>query len=228
MTDWSSNNPPELSIAQGENEMMTMKKAVMLSATLLAMFTMATGQAQDTKPAEEKPAATQAAETAADAPKAEGEAATEATAEATAEAAAEAPKAEEKPAEAVPQDSPQVAKLVAMYPNLIARIEPFGKVCFDGEECDINITVLAPAVEGQARDGESLYKAICSTCHDSGLIGAPKMGDKGAWAPRIGKGAATLYHNAINGFNKMPARGGADISDEEVQNAVDYIIEKSS
>lgn len=207
--------------------MMTMKKAVMLSATLLAMFAMTTGQAQDTnKPAEEKPAATQAAATAAEAetPKAEGEAATEATAE----AAAEAPQAEEKPAEPIPQDSPQVAKLVAMYPNLIARIAPFGKVCFDGEECDINITVLAPAVEGQARDGESLYKAICSTCHDSGLIGAPKMGDKGAWASRIGKGTATLYNNAINGFNKMPARGGADISDEEVQNAVDYIIEKSS
>lgn len=216
------NISPEFSIAQGKNEMTTMKKAVMLSASLLAMFTMATGQAQDTiKPAEEAPTATQTAEATAEAPKAE------ATAEAT-DAPAEAPKAEAKPAEDIPQDSPQVAKLVAMYPNLIARIEPFGKVCFDGEECDINISVLAPAVEGQARDGESIYKAICSTCHDSGLIGAPKFGDKGAWGARIGKGKSTLYNNAINGFNKMPARGGADISDEEVQNAVDYIIEKSS
>lgn len=214
------NISPEFSIAQGKNEMTTMKKAVMLSASLLAMFTMATGQAQDTtKPAEEAPTATQTAEATAEAPKVE---ATDAP------AAAEAPKAEAKPAEDIPQDSPQVAKLVAMYPNLIARIEPFGKVCFDGEECDINISVLAPAVEGQARDGESIYKAICSTCHDSGLIGAPKFGDKGAWGARIGKGKSTLYNNAINGFNKMPARGGADISDEEVQNAVDYIIEKSS
>ena len=109
-----------------------------------------------------------------------------------------------------------------MYPNLIARIAPYGKVCFDGEECDINITVLAPAVEGQARDGQSLYKAICSACSAARLIGAPKIGTSD-WASRIGKGTATLYNHAINGFNAMPARGGADISDDEVHNAVDYI-----
>lgn len=185
--------------------MMTMKKAVMFSvAALLAVSTMAT-QAQEAA----APAETQTAD------------ATEVTEVTTAEATAEAP------AEEAPKESPQVQKLVAMYPNLIARIAPYGKVCFDGEECDINITVLAPAVEGQARDGESLYKAICSTCHDAGLIGAPKIGTSD-WASRIGKGTATLYNHAINGFNAMPARGGADISDEEVQNAVDYIIQQSS
>lgn len=182
-----------------------MKKAVMFSvAALLAVSTMAT-QAQEAA----APAETQTAD------------ATEVTEVTTAEATAEAP------AEEAPKESPQVQKLVAMYPNLIARIAPYGKVCFDGEECDINITVLAPAVEGQARDGESLYKAICSTCHDAGLIGAPKIGTSD-WASRIGKGTATLYNHAINGFNAMPARGGADISDEEVQNAVDYIIQQSS
>lgn len=191
-----------------------MKKAVMLSvATLLAFSAMATSQAQDNNQAPE----VLEQETAP---------AEQATDGAAADESAQAPEA--KPAEEAPKDSPQVAKLVAMYPNLIARIAPYGKVCFDGEECDINITVLAPAVEGQARDGESLYKAICSTCHDAGVLGAPKFGDAGAWGPRIGKGKATLYNNATNGFNAMPARGGADISDEEVQNAVDYIISKSS
>lgn len=191
--------------------MMTMKKAVMFSvAALLAVSTMAT-QAQEAA----APAETQTAD------------ATEVTEVTTAEATAEAPTQAAAPAEEAPKESPQVQKLVAMYPNLIARIAPYGKVCFDGEECDINITVLAPAVEGQARDGESLYKAICSTCHDAGLIGAPKIGTSD-WASRIGKGTATLYNHAINGFNAMPARGGADISDEEVQNAVDYIIQQSS
>ena len=188
-----------------------MKKAVMFSvAALLAVSTMAT-QAQEAA----APAETQTAD------------ATELTEVTTAEATAEAPTQAAAPAEEAPKESPQVQKLVAMYPNLIARIAPYGKVCFDGEECDINITVLAPAVEGQARDGESLYKAICSTCHDAGLIGAPKIGTSD-WASRIGKGTATLYNHAINGFNAMPARGGADISDEEVQNAVDYIIQQSS
>lgn len=191
--------------------MMTMKKAVMFSvAALLAVSTMAT-QAQEAA----APAETQTADV------------TEVTEVTTAEATAEAPAQAAAPAEEAPKESPQVQKLVAMYPNLIARIAPYGKVCFDGEECDINITVLAPAVEGQARDGESLYKAICSTCHDAGLIGAPKIGTSD-WASRIGKGTATLYNHAINGFNAMPARGGADISDEEVQNAVDYIIQQSS
>lgn len=191
--------------------MMTMKKAVMFSvAALLAVSTMAT-QAQEAA----APAETQTAD------------ATEVTEVTTAEATVEAPAQAAAPAEKAPKESPQVQKLVAMYPNLIARIAPYGKVCFDGEECDINITVLAPAVEGQARDGESLYKAICATCHDAGLIGAPKIGTSD-WASRIGKGTATLYNHAINGFNAMPARGGADISDEEVQNAVDYIIQQSS
>lgn len=191
-----------------------MKKAVMFSvAALLAASAMVT-QAQEAAAPATQAQATTAAATA-------QEPTTDAGA-ATTEAAAPAAKAEE----AIPQDSPQVQKLVAMYPNLIARIAPYGKVCFDGEECDINITVLAPAVEGQARDGESIYKAICSTCHAAGLVGAPKTGTSD-WAARAAKGKATLYNHAINGFNAMPARGGSpDLSDEEVQNAVDYILEQ--
>lgn len=180
----------------------TMKKIVTLSfATLLAISGMMTSQAN------EAPAST-AAETAAT------------------PAATEAPKANETPKEPIPEDSAQAKKLIAMHKQLVARIAPVGKVCFDGEECDINITVLAPAVEGVARPGDQLYKAVCATCHDAGLVGAPKIGTAD-WAPRIAKGKDTLYNHAINGFNAMPARGGADISDDEVKNAVDYIIAQS-
>ncbi len=225
-----------------------MKKVVMLSAaTLLALSTIAT-QAQESAPAatEAPAAAAPAASTDAAAPAKEGEAdaaaapadaaatdtakagdaaATDAAAPAEGEAAPAA-----APAEEAPKDSPQVQKLIAMYPNLVARIAPFGKVCFSDEEdkCDIKIVALAPAVEGEARPGDMLYKAICSTCHDTGLLGSPKFGDPAAWAPRIGKGKDTLYNHAINGFNAMPARGGADISDDEVHNAVDYMLEHSS
>ncbi|ANB91798.1 cytochrome C [Moraxella ovis] len=201
--------------------MMTMKKIVMLSvAATLAIFTMATQAQEATTPA----AAEAAAETnqpATEAPAAEAASEAEATAEAAPAEAAPA-------AEAIPEDSDHVKKLIALHPKLISRIAPYGKVCFDGEECDINITVLAPAVEGEARPGDQLYKAICATCHDAGLVGAPKVGNAGDWGPRIGKGKATLYDHAINGFGAMPARGGADISDDEVKNAVDYMIEQSS
>lgn len=143
----------------------------------------------------------------------------------TSETKAEEPKKEKITAMPV---SNQVAKLMTLYPDLVARISPYGKVCFDGGECDINIAVLAPAVDGQPRDGESIYNAICKTCHGTGLVGAPKFGVAGDWSPRIAKGKDTLYNNAINGIGAMPAKGGADIADEEVKNAVDYMLSKSS
>lgn len=132
------------------------------------------------------------------------------------------------PAPSAPVVSPQVAKLIALHPNLVARIQPYGRVCFDGGECDITISVLSASADGSPRDGATIYKAICHTCHDAGLVGAPKFGNSGDWGPRIAKGKEMLYHNAINGFNAMPAKGGADIPDEEVKNAVDYIIGQSS
>ena len=205
-----------------------MKKAVMFSfAALLAASAMATQAQEAATPAATAEATAEAATTpepAADAAAAPADAAAAPADAAATEVTAEAAAPAAQPEEAIPQDSPQVQKLVALYPNLIARIAPFGRVCFEGEECDINITVLAPAVDGQARDGESIYKAICATCHDAGLVGAPKTGTAD-WAARAAKGKATLYDHAINGFNAMPARGGSpDLSDEEVKNAVDFIL----
>ncbi len=85
-----------------------------------------------------------------------------------------------------------------------------------------------PAAGDGPRDGKAVYNAVCQTCHAAGLLGSPILGDAGAWGPRISKGADTLYTHAINGFNAMPAKGGADIPDEEVQNAVDYMIDEAS
>lgn len=127
-----------------------------------------------------------------------------------------------------PTISPQVQKLIQLYPRLVARIQPHGKICFEGEDCDVSISVLTASADGSPRDGQTIYKAVCHTCHETGLVGAPKYGNQGDWASRIAKGKDTLYQNAINGFNAMPARGGADIPDEEVQNAVDYMIEAAS
>ena len=154
--------------------------------------------------------------------------AAEAPAEETAaeETAAVAPAAEEEP---IPQDTPQVQKLIALYPNLIARIQPVAKVCFEDDEvCDVTARSAGPAAGDGPRDGKAVYSAVCQTCHASGLLGSPMLGDAGAWGPRIAKGKDTLYTHAINGFNAMPAKGGADIPDEEVQNAVDYMVGEAS
>lgn len=141
------------------------------------------------------------------------------------ETAAAAPAAEEE----IPQDTPQVQKLIALYPNLIARIQPVAKVCFEDDEvCDVTPRAAGPAAGDGPRDGKAVYNAVCQTCHGAGLLGSPVLGDAGAWGPRISKGKDTLYTHAINGFNAMPAKGGADIPDEEVQNAVDYMVDEAS
>lgn len=205
-----------------------MKKIVMLSAAaILGLSGISLSQAEDVidpaaqteeVAAETTDASADAADTAADAETTD--------AEAGAEAEAPAEPVEEEP---IPEDTPQVKKLIALYPKLVERIQPYGKVCFEGDDdCDITLTASSAGVEGEVRDGKAVYDAICQTCHGSGVLGAPKNGDAGAWASRIGKGTSTLYDHAINGFNAMPARGGADIPDEEVQNAVDYMIEQSS
>lgn len=152
--------------------------------------------------------------------------ATDADAPAEEATAAAAPAAEEEP---IPQDTPQVQKLIALYPNLIARIQPVAKVCFEDDEvCDVTARSAGPAAGDGPRDGKAVYNAVCQTCHASGLLGSPMLGDAGAWGPRIAKGKDTLYTHAINGFNAMPAKGGADIPDEEVQSAVDYMVDEAS
>ena len=87
----------------------------------------------------------------------------------------------------------------------------------------------AAVVKVKAKSGEEVYKAVCSACHNVGLLGSPKFGDKAAWAPRIAQGQDTLVSHAINGIRSMPARGGNPaLSDEEVGNAVAYMVAKAS
>lgn len=85
----------------------------------------------------------------------------------------------------------------------------------------------AATVNVSSDAGKTLYQSACMACHGAGVAGAPKVGDKGAWAQRIAKGKDTLYQNAIKGIGVMPAKGGAQASDEEVKAAVDYMITAS-
>lgn len=81
---------------------------------------------------------------------------------------------------------------------------------------------------GDLAKGEKIYGATCVSCHGAGVLGAPKFGDKAAWAPRIAKGIAVLHTNGINGFNMMPPKGGnASLKDDEMKAAIDYMVAKS-
>ena len=70
----------------------------------------------------------------------------------------------------------------------------------------------APAAAAGPKDGATVFNTVCGACHNTGVAGAPKAGDKAAWAPRIAQGNATLYKTAIAGKGAMPPKGGASRS----------------
>ena len=79
-----------------------------------------------------------------------------------------------------------------------------------------------PAV---VRTSETIVRDQCAKCHQSGVNGAPKIGDRAAWVPRLQKGLDPLQASAIHGHGGMPARGGLpDLSDEELRGAIVYMF----
>lgn len=96
------------------------------------------------------------------------------------------------------------------------RIQPVAK---------FELAKAAPATGGAPKDGATVFNTVCGACHNTGAAGAPKAGDKAAWAPRLGQGKDGLYKSAIAGKGAMPPKGGAaDLSDGEIKAAVDHLI----
>jgi cytochrome c5 len=90
-----------------------------------------------------------------------------------------------------------------------------------------DVTVAAAGAAG-AKTGEEIVKGACAACHATGAANAPKLGDKGAWASRIGAGLNSLVQNAIKGKGAMPPKGGStDLSDFEIARAVVYMANQS-
>lgn len=88
--------------------------------------------------------------------------------------------------------------------------------------------VAAPIAGAQERSGIEIVKAQCAKCHQNGAAGAPKIGDKKAWAPRLNKGLNTLVLVAIRGHGGMPPRGGrADLTDPELRAAILYMFHRA-
>jgi cytochrome c5 len=75
------------------------------------------------------------------------------------------------------------------------------------------------------RTGEEIVRAQCSKCHQTGVGGAPKIGDHAAWVPRLKPGLDVVVRSAIKGHGAMPPRGGmADLTDPEIRSAVIYMF----
>jgi cytochrome c5/cytochrome c551/c552 len=101
--------------------------------------------------------------------------------------------------------------------DVLKRILPVGQV-----------TVAETSAQKDSQSGEQVYQTVCKTCHEAGLVGAPKLGDKAAWAPRIKSGVDALYTSALKGKNAMPPKGGnQNLTELEVERATVYMANHS-
>lgn len=120
--------------------------------------------------------------------------------------------------------APDVSDKTVALKKIEERIAPVGKVVTDPAA----LLAAMPAAEARAPySGAEVMAKVCAACHSSGVLGAPKTGDKAAWSKRLaaGGGVAGLVKSAIQGKNTMPARGGdASLSDAEIKAAVELMI----
>lgn len=103
--------------------------------------------------------------------------------------------------------------------KIVERLKPAGEVTVVGgvaKKAETAVTI--------ADVGERRYVETCKMCHETGLAGAPKYGDKADWDMRLKEGMDTLYLHALKGYKAMPPKGGcATCSDDEIKKAVDYM-----
>lgn len=127
-----------------------------------------------------------------------------------------------------------VVLIAVIYPLTVKTSRSAADASQGNDEADIRIQPVArfeltkaaaPVVGGAPKDGVTVFNTVCGACHNTGAAGAPKAGDKAAWAPRLGQGKDALYKSAIGGKGAMPPKGGgADLSDGEIKAAVDHLI----
>jgi cytochrome c5 len=110
--------------------------------------------------------------------------------------------------------------------QIAERLKKVGELCLQGEDC----ASAAPATTMAAASGfdvKATYDTTCATCHNVGVAGAPKLGDKAGWEPRLAQGMDVLYDHGINGLAPaMPAKGMCfTCSDDDIKALVDYMVD---
>ena len=145
-----------------------------------------------------------------------------------------APEPAEKPAvvqqaeEVVQQTREKVAEVAEQAQEKVAQVTEQAKEKVAEVKTQVGSMVTAAQDSLSAGSGEAVYSKSCSSCHQSGILGAPKTGDRSAWAPLIAGGMEQMVQYAINGKGKMPPRGGnSKLTDNEIQAAVEYMVEQS-
>lgn len=87
---------------------------------------------------------------------------------------------------------------------------------------------LAASMKSEGRTGKQIVETTCIKCHGTGLHGAPRIGDKKAWAARAERGLTGLTESALKGIRQMPSHGGnPNLSDEDLERAITYMVNQS-
>jgi cytochrome c5 len=129
-------------------------------------------------------------------------------------------------------DAKAVAERIKPVGELTVGAAQAEKVAASSSNAVMDAIIPSANAAGADDHGKKLYDTTCMACHAAGVAGAPKLGDKAAWAPRIAQGADTLHTHAIKGFQgkagMMPPKGGnMGAKDEDVKAAVDYMVSQS-
>ena len=108
--------------------------------------------------------------------------------------------------------------------EITARLAPFGNLCRAGDDCGASTATVASG----PKSGVDVYNQFCFACHATGASDAPLFADNEAWAPRLAKGMETMMASTLDGLGMMPPKGTCmDCSTEELQAAVDYMVEEA-
>ena len=135
---------------------------------------------------------------------------------------------EHEPKETNPDQPAQVAAMLAPAGAVYAGNT--GRAAMQAAADAAAKAAASQVAYGGTTDGKEIYDHLCTSCHTSGVAGAPKLGDKSMWGPRIAEGLDTLIKHATEGYhgpdgNFMPPKGGNPaLTDEQVKAAVTWIV----
>jgi cytochrome c5 len=135
---------------------------------------------------------------------------------------------EHEPKEVDPNAAAQVSARIAPAGDVYAGNT--GRAAMEQAAAAAAAAAAAQVAYGGSTDGKTIYDNLCHSCHTAGIAGAPKLGDKSMWAPRIAEGLDTLIKHATEGYhgpdgNFMPPKGGnPSLNDAQVKAAVTWIV----
>jgi cytochrome c5 len=138
---------------------------------------------------------------------------------------------EHEPKETDPNAAQQLSASLA--PNGAVYAGNTGRAAMEAAKEAAAKAAAAQVAFGGSTDGKTIFEGVCTSCHTAGVLGAPKLGSKEAWAPRIAEGIDTLVQHAINGYhgpdgNTMPPKGNyPSLNDAQVKAAVTWMVDQS-